>query len=95
MSHCAGNADASAVTVRGRHGRDPGGYGWADVAQHLVESELPVLAERVRFDPEGGMFCAYGSDLAALDALGAALATAFHDHARLEALVAAAPFVHD
>lgn len=70
-------------------GSEGGGYAWAAVARHLVEHEAPGLASRLGFDPEGSMFCAYGTDRAALADLGARLARLFHDHAALDAVIAA------
>jgi hypothetical protein len=63
------------------------GYDWNGVALQAAR-EIGV-AGRFDTDPEAGMFVAYGADLEALKALGAALAAAFHDPARLRALIAA------
>lgn len=77
------------------NGREGGGYGWADVALQLVRSRAPTLESRVGFDPEAGMFVAYGTDLDALRRLGALMHAAFHDHEALAALVRDAPFEYD
>lgn len=65
------------------------GYDWEAVARTVVRLDAPDLAGRCHFDPEAGMFCAYGPDEDALLALGELLAAAFHDHARLAALIEA------
>jgi hypothetical protein len=54
-------------------GHEGGGYGWEAIAKLVVE-DLAGLAERLSFDPESSMFCAYGTDKPALEQLGAALA---------------------
>jgi hypothetical protein len=65
------------------------GYDWESVARTVVRLDAPDLADRFRYDPEAGMFCAYGSDEAALRALGELLCAAFHDGERLTALIEA------
>jgi hypothetical protein len=86
---------APVEAVFAAHDREPGGYGWADVAIHWIRTSAPELEDRLGLDPEAGMFVAHGKDLAALQALGAALRDAYHDHTRLDALVAAAPYEYD
>lgn len=71
-------------------GHEPSGYSWEAVARAAVATRAPELAGRVSFDPEAGMFVAYGTDPEALKALGALLHTAFHTPATLTALVTAA-----
>lgn len=70
-------------------GSDGGGYAWEAVARHVVEHVAPELEGRVGFDPEGSMFCAYGNDRAALEALAVRLAGLFHDQAALASTIAA------
>ncbi|MEV4513210.1 Imm51 family immunity protein [Dactylosporangium sp. NPDC049525] len=55
-------------------GHEPNGYFWAGVARLLVSTEAPALDGRFSYDPEAGMFCAYGTDRAALEALSKLLA---------------------
>src|SRR4051812_22465691 len=76
-----------ATAVFEKHGLQGGGYSWEGVARHLLEAG--DLGERVGLDPEGSMFCAYGTDREALVSLGESLAAAFHDPARLEAIIEA------
>ncbi|GAB3159701.1 hypothetical protein GCM10027290_64900 [Micromonospora sonneratiae] len=71
------------------HGYEGGGYAWAGVARSAVATHAPELADRVRYDPEAGMFVAYGTDAAALEQLGGLLHQAFHDRDALAALIRA------
>ncbi|MEV0563888.1 Imm51 family immunity protein [Dactylosporangium sp. NPDC050588] len=50
-------------------GHEPHGYFWAAIARLLVSVEAPELGGRFSYDPEAGMFCAYGTDRGALEAL--------------------------
>lgn len=76
-------------------GRHPGGYGWSDVASHLVATRAPELEGRFDMDPEAGMFVAYGKDLEALQKLAGLLHEVFHDQAKLAAAVKDAPWQWD
>ncbi len=71
-------------------GHEPGGYFWEVIAQVIVANEAPELEGRLRLDPEGSMFSAYGTDRGALERLGALMTTAIEDWARLSGLVALA-----
>jgi hypothetical protein len=71
-------------------GHEPNGYFWEGVAQLLVATEAPELEGRFDYDPEGGMFCAYGEDLPALERLGALMSKAANDADRMRRLVALA-----
>lgn len=77
------------------HDRLGNGYAWSDVALQAMRTSQPELEAKVEMDPEAGMFAAYGPDLEALKALAGLLHTAFHDHAVLGPLVAAAPYEYD
>jgi hypothetical protein len=50
-------------------GYEPHGYFWAAVARMLVSTDAPDLEGRFSYDPEAGMFCAYGTDRAGLESL--------------------------
>lgn len=76
-------------------GREPNGYGWADVALAVIRAEAPEIEEKFGMDPEAGTYVAYGKDLEALQHLARLLHAAFHDPTRLGALVEAAPFEYD
>ena len=69
-------------------GHDAGGYFWEGVARLLVSTRAPALDGRFSYDPEAGMFCAYGIDRAALEELGGLLAGVATDPERMRALVA-------
>lgn len=68
---------------------EPNGYFWEGVAQLLLEDH-PLVMERVDFDPEAGMFCAYGEDRGALEALGELMAAVATDEVRVRELLARA-----
>ncbi|MCX4094744.1 immunity 51 family protein [Nocardia sp. alder85J] len=70
-------------------GYDGGGYGWAGVARSAVTMRAPELAERVGYDPEAGMFVAYGEDAEALRRLGVLLQEAHRDSVVLTGFIAA------
>lgn len=71
-------------------GHEPNGYGWEAIASQVVR-ETPALAGRLAFDPEGSMFCAYGTDRAALEQLGRALAELYGDPEKLQATISRVP----
>lgn len=83
------------IAVFEENGRDPGGYSWADVAIGVIRATQPALEEKLGFDPEAGMFVAYGEDLEALRKLGELLHAIYHDLPRLAQCVADAPFEYD
>ncbi|MDX3803907.1 Imm51 family immunity protein [Streptomyces sp. AK04-3B] len=71
-------------------GQEVSGYSWDAVAHTAVRIHAPELADRIGgFDPEAGMMCVYGTDEAALRELGLILSSAFHDRAKLAALIEA------
>ena len=63
------------------------GYGWETVARYVVENVATELEDRVEFDSEHSMFCAFSSDREALEVLGARLARLFHDHKALASII--------
>ncbi len=83
------------MTVFEENGREPGGYGWADVALGVMRTKQPDLEERLGLDPEAGMMVAYGEDLEALQALAALLHELYHNHELLGECVANAPYEYD
>ena len=74
-------------------GHEPNGYFWEGVAQFLVSTEASKLDGRFSYDPEGGMFCAYGDDRTALEELGALMAAVAADGDRMRKLITAAEAV--
>lgn len=60
------------------------------MAKWLIRTQVPQVEGRVRFDPEGSMFCAYGTDREALEILGAAMADVANSPERVPALIAEA-----
>ncbi|MFD0855609.1 Imm51 family immunity protein [Actinomadura adrarensis] len=71
-------------------GHEPNGYFWEGVAQFLVSTEAPSLDGRFSYDPEGGMFCAYGTDKPALEELAALMTAVAEDGDRMRNLMTAA-----
>ena len=51
---------------RADDGFEGNGYDWASLAQVFLNEKCPQLLDKVDFDPEGGMFCAYSEDAEAL-----------------------------
>ncbi len=84
----AGTTDVDALIED--FGHEPNGYFWEGVAQFLVNTEAPALAGRFSYDPEGGMFCAYGDDRTALQELSALMGAVATDGDRMRRLIAAA-----
>lgn len=71
-------------------GHEPNGYFWEGVARFLVSTEAPTLKGRFQYDPEGGMFCAYGDDRTALRDLAELMSAVATDDDRLRGLVTSA-----
>ncbi|MFC0529684.1 Imm51 family immunity protein [Phytohabitans kaempferiae] len=84
----AGSTEADEVIEE--LGHEPNGYFWEGIARLVVQDEAPALAGRFGYDPEGGMFCAYGTDRAALEELGARMGALASDPERTRELVTAA-----
>ncbi len=74
---------------RAAEGWSGNGDDWGSIARVIVAEQLPEFEDDLELDPEAGMFSASGSR-AALEKLGAALAAAFHDDARLRDLLSRA-----
>ncbi|GAA2633306.1 hypothetical protein GCM10010399_77180 [Dactylosporangium fulvum] len=85
------NAGTTAVDgVIEELGHESNGYFWEGIAQVLVATEAPELEGRFSYDPEAGMFCAYGNDREALEALGTRMSAVAGDTDRIRQLVATA-----
>lgn len=52
--------------AREDEGFEGSGYDWASLAQVFLDEQCPDLQEKIDFDPEGSMFCAYSKDKDAL-----------------------------
>lgn len=68
-------------------GHEPNGYFWEGVARLLVSTQAPALEGRFSYDPEGGMFCAYGEDRSALEDLGTRMGAVAGDPDRVRQLI--------
>lgn len=42
------------------------GYDWCSLAQVFLDEKCPKLQEKINFDPEADMFCAYSEDKEAM-----------------------------
>lgn len=71
-------------------GHEPNGYFWEGVAEILVTTEATSLDGRFDFDPEGGMFTAFGTDRVALESLGVLMAKVANEPDKLRAIMAKA-----
>jgi hypothetical protein len=71
-------------------GHVPNGPFWDGVAEWLVRTRMPALDGRFEYDSEGGMFCAYGSDRAALEQLRDGMTAATTSVGQVRELVTAA-----
>ena len=60
--------------VYGERGVQGGGHAWRGFVVHLMKQHAPAALEAIEFEPERTTFCAVSKDLAALRAVGAALA---------------------
>lgn len=92
---CGDGAMAAYAAVFEAQGRLPNGYGFTDMTLQLMRTCAPELEARVGFDPEAGMFVAYGRDLPALQQLGKLLVEALADREALAKLVRDAPWEYD
>lgn len=79
---------ASAFEAAGHTGN---GYSWQALAQHVLDSDLPELVERIEFDSEADMFCAFATDRGSLERLGEHLATLARHPKSLTKAIAAVP----
>lgn len=53
--------------TRADEGFEGGGYDWESLARVYLDERNPDLIEKVNFDSEGSMFCAYSKDAGALE----------------------------
>jgi hypothetical protein len=52
--------------TRENEGFEGNGYDWESLARVFVEEQVPELSDKIDFDSEGSMFCAYSKDKEAL-----------------------------
>lgn len=52
--------------TRAEEGFEGIGYDWQSLAKVFLHEKLPDFVEKVKFDSEAGMFCAYSEDTGAL-----------------------------
>lgn len=75
----AGGYKSEVFETRENEGFEGNGYDWTSLASVFIAERLPELEEVVKFDPEGGMFCAYSSDADALKRFILSFKTACED----------------
>lgn len=68
-------------------GHEGNGYNWEAVARQALREYAPEHVGMLDFDPEAGMFVAYGENREALQRLGELLARALRDREFLEELL--------
>ena len=51
---------------RSEEGFEGNGYDWGCLALVFLQEKHPELVDKIRFDPEAGMYCVYSSDKEAL-----------------------------
>lgn len=61
------------------HDAEGNGHGWEGLAESLVHTQMPELADRLDFGSESGTFVVTSDDITALRQLGDVLHGAFHD----------------
>jgi hypothetical protein len=62
------------------------GFAWTAIARNVVAEQLPHLQDVLSFNPETGMFAAYGPR-AALQSLGEHLCAVFRDDSKLRSVL--------
>lgn len=80
---------ASSADLLADAGAPGPGYGWERIARYLLAVVAPELEDRIEFDSEHSMFCAFGTDRHALESLGARLARLFHHEHELRRVIEA------
>ncbi|MEU5297851.1 Imm51 family immunity protein [Streptomyces umbrinus] len=72
------------------HNAEGNGHGWEGLAQSLVQSLMPDVADLLDFGSESGTFVVTSTDLTGLERLGEVLRDAFHDRGLLARHIQAA-----
>lgn len=75
---------------RENEGLLPNGYGWEALAMAFIETECPEYKDKIDFDSESGMFCAYSSEQATLESFVQAFKAACEDGDRIRKVLAKA-----
>lgn len=65
--------------TRADEGFEGNGYDWQSLAVVFLEEQLPHLTDKVQFDSESSMFCAYSSSADALKEFIIAFSSALDD----------------
>lgn len=78
--------------TRAEEGFIGNGYDWSSLAQVFLNEKCADLKEKVNFDPEADMFCAYSKDKEALAEFIVRFKKACEDHALITDLFSRAEF---
>ena len=62
-----GKYKAEIFQIRAEEGFEGNGYDWVSLAKAFIEEKMPELIGIIKFDPESSMFCAYSSNVKALE----------------------------
>ena len=71
-------------------GFEGNGYDWGSLAAVFLEERLPELKADIHFDPEGSMFCAYSSNVQAIEQFAMAFRAMCEDAAQMRELLSRA-----
>ena len=55
------------------------GYDWQSLAVVFINEKMPELEEKIEFDSEAGLFCAYSNDKSVMEQFAIAFKTACED----------------
>ena len=76
--------------TRAEEGFVGNGYDWGSLAQIFLDEKCSDLKEKINFDPEADMFCAYSKDKEALQEFICSFRTACEDQALMADLLSRA-----
>ena len=76
--------------MRADEGFTGNGYDWASLAQVFLAEQRADLLDKIQFDPESSMFCAYSRNLEALEKLAELLFKASQESEFLRQAIEAA-----
>ena len=82
----AGNYKPEIFEPRLEDGFEGGGYDWESLAIVFLKEKCPELKEKIEFDSEASMFCAYSTDKTALEQFALAFKAACEDDVLIQDL---------
>jgi hypothetical protein len=66
--------------LRSDEGFEGNGYDWTSLALVFLSEKMPDIDDKIKFDPEGSMFCAYSNDADALKKFATGFKNACEDN---------------